>query len=103
MFIGSPYNLRNKVGNEQVMINNKPVARYSSFRCLEVELDERMSWKNHIDSVCKKIGSGFGIIKRIKPFVLKETLQNLYKSLVLPYPNKPKQTESLNIFKNLIY
>ena len=37
MFIGSPYNLRNKVGNEQVMINNKPVTRYSSFRCLRVE------------------------------------------------------------------
>ena len=103
IFIGSPYNLRNKVGNEQVMINNKPVARYSSFRCLGVELDERMSWENHIDSICKKVWSGIGIIKRIKPFVLKETLQNLYKSLVLPYPNKPKQTESLNIFKNLIY
>ncbi|CAB4020279.1 Hypothetical predicted protein [Paramuricea clavata] len=25
MFIGSPYNLKNKVGNDQVMINNKPV------------------------------------------------------------------------------
>ena len=34
MFIGSPYNLRNKVGNEQVMINDKPVTCYSSFRCL---------------------------------------------------------------------
>jgi hypothetical protein len=31
MFIGSPYNLKNKVGNEQVMINDKPVTRYSSF------------------------------------------------------------------------
>ena len=69
MFIGSPYKLRNKVGNEQVMINNKPVTRYSSFRCLGVELDERMSWENHIDAICKKVGSGIGIIKRIKPFV----------------------------------
>ena len=85
MFIGSTYNLRNKVGNEQVMINNKPVTRYSLFRCLGVELDERMSWENHIDSICKKVGSGIGIIKRIKPFVPQETLQNLYKSLVLPY------------------
>ena len=52
MFIGSPYNLRNKVGNEQViMINDKPVTRHSSFRCLGVELEERMSWENHIDSI----------------------------------------------------
>ena len=25
MFIGSSYNLKNKVGNDQVMINDKPV------------------------------------------------------------------------------
>ena len=80
MFVGSPYNLRNKDGNEQL-----PATRYSLFRCLGVELDERMSWENHIDSICKKVGSGIGIIKRIKPFVPQETLQNLYNSLVLPY------------------
>ena len=85
MFIGSPYNLKNKVGNEQVIINDKPVTRYSSFPCLGVELDERMSWENHIDTICRKVGSGIGIVKRVKPFVPSETLQNLYKSLVLPY------------------
>ena len=67
------------------MINDKPVTRYSSFQCLGVELDERMSWESHIGSICKKFGSGIGIIKRIKPFVPQETLQNLHNSLVLPY------------------
>ena len=50
-----------------------------------VELDERMSWENHIDSICRKVGSGIGIIKRVKSFVPYETLKNLYNSLVLPY------------------
>ena len=67
------------------MIHDKPVTRYSSFRCLGVELDERMSWENHIDSICRKVGSGIGIIKRVKSFVPYETLKNLYNSLVLPY------------------
>ena len=53
MFIGSTYNLKNKVGNDQVMINDIPVTRYTSFRCLGVELDEKLSWENHIDSICK--------------------------------------------------
>ncbi len=79
MFIGSPYNLNNKVGNEEVMINDKPVTRYSSFPCLGVELDERMSWENHIDAICRKVGSGIGIIKTVKPFVPSETLQNVYE------------------------
>ena len=67
------------------MINDTPVTRYSSFSCLGVELDERMSWENHIDTICKKVASGIGIIKRVKPFVPSETLHNLYNSLVLPY------------------
>lgn len=85
MFIGSPYNLKNKVGNDQVMINDKPVKRYTSFRCVGVELDEKLNWENHIDSIGKKAGSGIGIMKRVRPFVPYETLQNLYNSLVLPY------------------
>jgi hypothetical protein len=67
------------------MMNDKPVTRYSSFPCLGVELDERMSWENHIDTICGKVGYGIGIIKRVKPFVPSETLQDLYNSLVLPY------------------
>ena len=85
MFIGSSYNLKNKVGDGQVMINDKPVTRYTSFRCLGVELDEKLSWEDHIDSICKKGGTGIGIMKRVKPFLPYETLQNLYNSLVLPY------------------
>ncbi len=54
MFIGTGY--------------DKPVTRYSSFPCLGVELDERMSWENHIDTICRKVGSGNGIIKRVKLF-----------------------------------
>ena len=50
-----------------------------------VDLDEKMSWEKHIDSICKKVGSGIGIIKRVKPFVPNEILQNLYNALVLPY------------------
>ena len=67
------------------MINDEPVIRYTSFRCLGVELDQKLSWENHIDSICKKAGTGIGIMKRVKPFIPYETLLNLYNSLVLPY------------------
>ena len=77
MFIGSSYNLKNKFKNQQVMKNDKPVTRYSSFRCLGVELDERMSWERHIASICKNVASGTGMIKRLKSFVTHETLHNL--------------------------
>ena len=85
MFIGSSYKLKNKVGNDQVIINDKPVTRYTSFRCLGVELDEKLSRENHIGTKCNKAGTGFGIMKRVKPFVPYESLQNLDNSVVLSY------------------
>ena len=31
-----------------------------------VELDERMSWENHIDTICRKVGSGEACSKRMQ-------------------------------------
>ena len=54
MFIGSPRNLNN-VRERPVGMNNNPVPQVNTFRCLGVDLDEKLNWENHIDSVCHKI------------------------------------------------
>ena len=76
---------RNKVGNEQVWRDEVLISCYSFFCCMGVELDERMSFENHIDSIRKKVGSGIGMIKNsvTTAFVPDGTVQNLYNSLVL--------------------
>ena len=38
----------------------------------------------HIDKLFKKIASGIGVIKRIKPFVSPEILHYIYSALVKP-------------------
>ena len=40
---------------------------------------------SHITSVCKKVSSGIGVIKTIKPFIPSRSLINIYQSLVEPY------------------
>ena len=61
--------LNNKIGNRPVEINKIPVPQTNTFQCLGVNLDEKLSWEKHIDSVCHKISAGIGAIKRIKPYV----------------------------------
>ena len=39
----------------------------------------------HINKLCKKIASGIGAIKRIKPFVSPEILHYIYSALVKPH------------------
>ena len=85
MFIGSPYNIRNKIGDKSVIFRNTPLLRYQSFKCLGVEIDEHLSWEVHVNAICKKISAGIGVLKRTKPFVHNETLHTIYKALIQPY------------------
>ena len=43
MFIGSPYNLKNKIGEESVLFVDKPVLLAHSFESLGVTIDENLT------------------------------------------------------------
>ena len=86
MYVGSNHNLA-KIDNEfPVMINDQLIPRvHSLIPCLGVKLDESLNWDEHIEIVCKKVGAGIGILKRIKPYVPANTLISIYNALIQPY------------------
>ena len=88
MFIGSPRHL-SKLGDKPLLINNASIPRTGVFTCLGVKLDGKLNWEMHIDSICKKVSAGIGIMRRIKPYayVLSKTLQDIFDGLVMPYFN----------------
>ena len=54
IFIASPHNLNSKIGDKLVLINNAPIPRTGTFICLGVELDGKLNWEKHIDSICQR-------------------------------------------------
>jgi len=58
MFLGSSYNLNNKNNEQPVVVNNTPVSRTDTHKCLGVQIDENLSWDSHIDMICKKASAG---------------------------------------------
>ena len=52
---------------------------------LGVLLDSNISWKFHINNVALKIRRTVGVVARLKHFVPRTTLLNIYQSLILPY------------------
>ena len=48
-------------------INNVPVKQVSHTKSLGTHIDENLSWNVHIEKLCKKVTSGIGAIKRIRP------------------------------------
>ena len=43
--------------------------RTCSHKCLEVQIDEKLSWECHAKMICKKVSAGIGAIRCIKNFV----------------------------------
>ena len=87
MYIGSSYDIKNKISSNPILINNIPKPRTGTYTCLGISLDERLTWEKHIDTICAKVGAGIGIMRRMKPFVPLETLKLTYEALVQPYFN----------------
>ena len=52
---------------------------------LGVLLDSNLSWKSRIDNVALKVSRPVGVVARLRHFVPRTTLLNIYQSLILPY------------------
>ena len=52
---------------------------------LGVSLDSNLSWKFRIDNVALKVSRTVGVDVRLKHFVPRTTLLNIYQSLKFPY------------------
>ena len=52
---------------------------------LGVLLDSNLSWKFQINNVALNISRTVGVVARLRHFVLRTTLLNIYQSLILPY------------------
>jgi len=69
----------------RVRLGDDPIKRVKAAKSFGVHIDEHLSWSNHIEHIAKKISSGIAGLKLVRPFVPKEALIKIFKSLVLPY------------------
>ena len=85
MLIGSRQRLSTFQTVPSLSIGDKPIKQVNYAKSLGVYVDCNLSWNIHIDKLCKKIASGIGALKRIRPFVPNYTLLSIFKSLLQPH------------------
>ena len=87
MIIGSRQRLRATTENQiiEVCIEGKKITRVAESKSLGVYIDETLSWKKHMKELSKKIASGIGALKRLMPFISKNTAIIIYKALIEPH------------------
>ena len=70
-----------------LIIDGTILDKVTSTKFLGITIDEKLSWKNHIDNICKTISRNIGTINKLKYLFPSSTLLMLYSTLILPYLN----------------
>ena len=71
--------------NYSVKLDNMPIERVIKAKFLGIFIDDKLSWKYHINEVENKVARSIGIITKMKSLFPDMVLRSLYCSLVLPY------------------
>ena len=84
MFIGSDDNL-NKIRDASLIhIDGLAIKKVSSAKCLGVKIDERLTWDEHTDYVCKKVSQAISGLKQVRRFISQNTAVTIFNSLIQP-------------------
>ena len=76
-----------RVKKPDLFIDGIKIECISSFNFLGITINDKMSWKDHIDTICGKISRAIGILNRLKHFLPLHAKLCIYNSLILPHIN----------------
>ena len=68
-----------------IFINGQPIERVKETKFLGVLIDDKLTWKPHINILKKKISRSIGILCKARTVLNEATLLNLYYSFIYPY------------------
>ena len=68
-----------------IILDDNPLEKVSTTKFLGIIVDNKLSWKPHIDAVCSTISRNVGIINRLKTQLPLKPLLMLYSTLISPY------------------
>ena len=76
--------IKHKVHEDRVHISRNNLARVNNIKFLGVIIDSKLNWSDHITYIQNKISKSIGILTKIRGFLNKKSLRNLYYSFLYP-------------------
>ena len=70
---------------DNISINDNAINKVSQCHFLGIILDDKLSWKPHIQLTSRKVSGSIGILRKINRHLSKSIMLQLYKSFILPY------------------
>ena len=69
----------------EIMIDNREIVQTECTKFLGVYVDRHLQWNEHITHVSKKLAKNISVLSRIKHYLTKPVLRQLYYTLFFPY------------------
>ena len=85
MIIGTRQRLSCNSDDPKIQIGGIDLKRVSVTKSLGILVDENLNWNQQIDNISKKVSKGIGILRRVKQYISRQSLQTIYQSLILPH------------------
>ena len=69
----------------ELMIDNERIGETCKTKFLGVIIDNKLTWRDHINYISGKIARGIGVIIKARKYLNKDTMLSLYYSFIYPY------------------
>ena len=87
MFTGTRLQIALLPSEPHISLDGYSNERQNTYKCLGVQVDERLSWEADISEVVSKVAKVLAALRRLRPICPQSTLVTIYKSLILPHLN----------------
>ena len=79
------HNKKKPIEKVEIFIDNKAIDQKNNTKFLGVYIDDKLTWKKHIDHVSKKLSRGIGVICKARRLLNLNAMKTLYHSFIYPY------------------
>ena len=83
MITGSRQRLSTQCDDVEIRIDDQIIKRVDHTKSLGLTKDAQLSWGKHVEEICKKVCSAIGALKRVRPFISKETAIQIYNAFFI--------------------
>ena len=85
MVVGSRQRVASLEEDIALSLLDTKLEQVKSVKCLGVDIDEYLTWDNHMLSIRQNVTRNVSVLRRVKPFLKTENLINIYRSIIEPY------------------
>ena len=68
-----------------INVDGVKINQTDNSKALRLNIDENLSWKEHMHAISKNFASSIGALKRARPFISMHTAIEIYKGLIVPH------------------